>query len=197
MSGDWANPANHEHYAALWAGDVGKRGSPEWNAAYDQNLSDLRAKSASVASPPEHMNQQQFGPFYHGSPRSFKPGDTIDPNPPTRMSGMSREGYAYMSHSPSNAAQYSRGGDLRRLPRGKEGHVYEVEPTGTYGDDPGSPDSYRSPAPLRIKREIPVDKAEKRSVNHFHPDNHSPGYVGRDSEYDSDMDHFDRKWYGD
>jgi hypothetical protein len=39
----WQHP---EHYAALWADDTGKpRDDQEWQAAYERNLSDLRAEA--------------------------------------------------------------------------------------------------------------------------------------------------------
>jgi hypothetical protein len=52
----------------------------------------------------------------------------------------------------------------------------------------------RSRFPLRVKREVPIDKAKK--IRAPSEPSRPPGYIGRDSNYRKDQELFDRKWNG-
>lgn len=189
---DWHD--RPEHYAALWADDIGKpRDHPDWQAAYHENLSGLQAEAAKL--PNRNLSNAQFSPMYHGSPYSIEPGAHIEAGAkPSLFGGMSRTGYTYMTPDAERAASYAKGSMYQRA---KNPHLYQVEPTGEYGDDPGSSNGYRSRSPLRVVREIPMGQAGKQPSANSRNTTHGPNYIGRDSEYDSDMELFERKWYGD
>jgi hypothetical protein len=61
--GPWDNP---EYYARLWAYDTGGApGDPDWDAAYQQNLSDLRAE-AGRRDVEEAQQRQEASAAWHG-----------------------------------------------------------------------------------------------------------------------------------
>jgi rifampin ADP-ribosylating transferase len=100
------------------------------------------------------------GPFYHGTAAKLKIGDLLTPGFVSNYSKTRVMNHIYFSSTVASlAAQLAvalTGGEGR-------GHVYIVEPTGPFEDDPnvtnkrfkGNPTkSYRSKHPLRIVGEV-------------------------------------------
>lgn len=100
------------------------------------------------------------GPFYHGTAVKLKPGDLLSPGFESNyQKGRTSNNIYFSSTVASLAAQ------MAAALTGSEGrgHVYMVEPTGPFEDDPnvtnkrfkGNPTkSYRSRHPLRIVAEV-------------------------------------------
>ena len=102
------------------------------------------------------------GPFYHGTKTRFQPGDLLIPGCASNFEA------GRVSHNVYFAAALEPaiwGAELATALAGTDGrgHVYIVEPTGTFEDDPkltnkrfpGNPTtSYRTRAPLRIVGEV-------------------------------------------
>lgn len=109
--------------------------------------------------------------LYHGSGKRYREGDLIDPSQPhKRIHQQSDPSKAYFSDSLWNARRWA---DVAS-PSGN-GHVYEVEPTGHYEEDPhyagpeengiyelgdrGMPtrriNAYQTGEPLRVIRRVP------------------------------------------
>jgi rifampin ADP-ribosyltransferase len=94
--------------------------------------------------------------FYHGTRVELKPGDLIQPGYASNFTER-RSPWVYFSET-LNAATWGA-----ELAKGEgPGRIYEVEPTGSFMDDPnltnkrfpGNPTkSYRSKEPLRVVRE--------------------------------------------
>jgi rifampin ADP-ribosylating transferase len=100
------------------------------------------------------------GPFYHGTAAVLKPGDLLAPGFESNYQKGRISNHIYFSRTVASlAAQVAAALVGAQGP----GHVYEVEPTGPFEDDPnvtnkrfpGNPtQSYRSRHPLRIIREV-------------------------------------------
>ncbi len=101
------------------------------------------------------------GPFFHGTKAQLQPGDLLRVGVQLELPAGGRH-ESHLFHRPAG-----RGLDWRRSwPRwtGRHPHVYEVEPTGPFEDDPNVTDkkfpgnpptrSFRSREPLRVVREV-------------------------------------------
>jgi 8-oxo-dGTP diphosphatase len=109
------------------------------------------------------------GPWYHGSEHPFRPGDLVNPGYPSPHRGGSDD-HVYFTSDPGEAAVFAR-------PR-RGGHVYEVEPQGSYEGDPEDEDrgiNYQSMHPLRIVRRVPPPWQRKEAVSGYEA---VPGYDG-------------------
>lgn len=104
----------------------------------------------------------ETGPFFHGTIADVQPGDLLEAGRPSnyRPEVIMRHIYfTAVADGAGLAAELAAElADGTATPR-----VYEVEPTGTYEDDPNVTDkkfpgnpirSYRSSAPLRVVREV-------------------------------------------
>jgi rifampin ADP-ribosylating transferase len=102
------------------------------------------------------------GPFYHGTRFRFQPGDLLTPGRASNFEAGRVSNNVYFSASLEAAVW---GAELATKLAGDEarGHVYVVEPTGTFEDDPnltnkrfpGNPTrSYRTRDALRIVAEV-------------------------------------------
>jgi len=95
--------------------------------------------------------------FYHGTKADLKPGDLLQPSNPSNYTER-KSPWIYFSetlHAATWGAELARG-------EGR-GRIYEVEPTGSFVDDPNVTDkkfpgnptrSYRSQDPLRVLSEV-------------------------------------------
>ena len=102
------------------------------------------------------------GPFYHGTRIRLRPGDLLTAGRASNFEEGRVSNNVYFSASLEAAAW---GAELAMALAGEagRGHIYVVEPTGTFEDDPnltnkrfpGNPTrSYRTRAPLRIVAEL-------------------------------------------
>lgn len=100
------------------------------------------------------------GPFYHGTAALLKPGDLLTPGFTSNYQKGRVSNHIYFSSTVASLAA-----QLAAALTGVEGrgHVYIVEPTGPFEDDPnvtnkrfrGNPTkSYRSKDPLRVIAEV-------------------------------------------
>lgn len=103
------------------------------------------------------------GPFYHGTKAALEPGALIVPGHPSNYDPGRALRHVYFSALIEPAVW---GAELSVAMAGVPGpgHVYEVEPTGPFEDDPnltnkrfpGNPTrSFRAQAGLRVLRELP------------------------------------------
>ena len=106
---------------------------------------------------------QVEGPFFHGTRAALAPGDLISAGHPSNYEAGRVSNHVYFSALMGPAAWGAELAVARAGAPGR-GHVYEVEPTGPFDDDPnltnkrfpGNPTrSYRSRAPLRVLRAVP------------------------------------------
>ena len=102
------------------------------------------------------------GPFYHGTRYAFEVGDEIVPGRASNYQGGRVSNNVYFSALIETAAW---GAELATALAGDDasGHIYVVEPTGPFEDDPNVTNkrfpgnitqSYRSRDPLRIVGEV-------------------------------------------
>jgi hypothetical protein len=102
------------------------------------------------------------GPFYHGTRIRFQPGDLLTAGRASNFEEGRTSNNVYFSASLEAAVW---GAELATALAGEagRGHIYVVEPTSTFEDDPnltnkrfpGNPTrSYRTRAPLRIVAEL-------------------------------------------
>lgn len=140
------------------------------------------------------LNEEQFGPFFHGTKAELKPGEHIESGKAPRTSYLSIHGQNYFTPSYYNAAAAARAAGGSR--------IYKVEPTGEYGDDPGSFQAFRSKHPLRVVGE--ADPApgtwEMRALAKTYRTprvQHGPLYRSReeDPEYEKDAAYIERRIY--
>lgn len=99
-------------------------------------------------------------PLYHGTKANLKPGDLIVPGFMTNYGTGRKANHVYFSATLEAAvwgAELAQGAG--------PGHIYLVEPTGPFVDDPNLTDrkfpgnptkSYRSQLPVRIVGEVPT-----------------------------------------
>jgi hypothetical protein len=98
------------------------------------------------------------GPFYHGTKADLKPGDLLRPGHRSNFGERREANYVYLTAT-LDAATWGAELSVGEGP----GRVYQVEPTGSIGDDPNLTDkkfpgnptrSYRTRQPLRVVGEI-------------------------------------------
>lgn len=98
------------------------------------------------------------GPFFHGTKAHLSPGDLLTAGFNSNYRPDVVMNHIYFTALPDGAGLAAEIAALEGVP-----HVYEVEPTGDYENDPNVTDkkfpgnptrSYRSMAPLRILREV-------------------------------------------
>lgn len=101
------------------------------------------------------------GSFFHGTAAALQPGDFLLAGRPSNYRPDVVMNHVYFTALPAGAGLSA---ELAvELGAGATPHVYEVEPTGPFEDDPNVTDkkfpgnptrSFRSTAPLRIVREV-------------------------------------------
>ena len=100
----------------------------------------------------------EAGPFYHGTKAALGPGDLLSAGFSSNYRPEVIMNHIYFTALPDGAGLAAEIAALDGTP-----HVYEVEPTGDFEDDPNVTDkkfpgnptrSYRSASPLRVVREI-------------------------------------------
>ena len=100
------------------------------------------------------------GPFFHGTRVALQPGDELVPGRASNFQAGRVMRHVYFAALLETAVW---GAELAAALGGGEGHVYEVEPSGPFEDDPNVTDkrfpgnptrSYRSRSPLRVVREV-------------------------------------------
>ena len=117
--------------------------------------------SAHVPVTLEHYDHVE-GPFYHGTKSVLKPGDELVPGFGSNFQGGRVSNNIYFTALVDTAAW---GAELATALSGSEerGHIYVVEPLGSFEDDPnvtnkrfpGNPTrSYRTREPLRVVAEV-------------------------------------------
>lgn len=101
---------------------------------------------------------ENAGPFYHGTKAVLQPGDLLKPGFRSNYGRRLRANFVYFSATMDAAvwgAELAAGASA--------GHIYCVEPTGNFEDDPNLTDkkfpgnptkSYRSRHPLRVLGEV-------------------------------------------
>lgn len=98
------------------------------------------------------------GPFYHGTKAELHPGDLLTAGQRSNYRPEVVMNHVYFTALVQGAGLAAEIAALDGIP-----HVYEVEPTGPFEDDPNVTDKkfpgnltrfYRSTAPLRIVREV-------------------------------------------
>lgn len=111
--------------------------------------------------PPRTAAAERPGPWYHGSPFEFMPGDILTPEEAARYPGFAnydvRHGnipHVYFTNSLDHAAGYART-QSRLNPAGRR-NVYEVDPLSVPEADPydKSGTAYRDAAGVRVVRRI-------------------------------------------
>ena len=102
------------------------------------------------------------GPFYHGTRHALRIGELLTPGRASNFEAGRVSNNVYFSAT-LEAAIWGAELATALAGSGDRGHVYVVEPTGTFEDDPnltnkrfpGNPTrSYRTRAPLRIVGEV-------------------------------------------
>jgi len=102
------------------------------------------------------------GPFFHGTRLAFEAGDELVPGTPSNYQEGRTSNHVYFAALVETAVW---GAELAVALQGGEGrgHVYVVEPTGPFEDDPNVTDkrfpgnptrSYRTRHPLRVVGEL-------------------------------------------
>ncbi|WP_209326312.1 NAD(+)--rifampin ADP-ribosyltransferase [Brevibacterium renqingii] len=105
------------------------------------------------------------GPFFHGTRAALQPGDLLTAGYTSNYRPEVTMNHIYFTALPDGAGLAAEVAALRSEADGFSGqpHVYEVEPTGEYENDPNVTDkkfpgnptrSYRSRQPLRVIREV-------------------------------------------
>lgn len=98
------------------------------------------------------------GPFYHGTKADLKPGDLLVPGYSSNYGERKKANFIYFTAT-MDAAIW--GAEL--AVGDKPGRIYQVEPTGTFENDPNLTDkkfpgnptrSYRTKSPLRVVGEV-------------------------------------------
>lgn len=98
------------------------------------------------------------GPFFHGTKAGLRPGDVLVPGQQSNFGSRRVANHVYFTAT-TDAAVW--GAELS-VGQGR-GHVYRVEPTGPFEDDPNLTDqrfpgnptrSYRTRSPVRVVAEV-------------------------------------------
>ncbi|MCO7222529.1 NAD(+)--rifampin ADP-ribosyltransferase [Klenkia sp. PcliD-1-E] len=104
----------------------------------------------------------ETGPFFHGTAAALRPGDLLTAGRPSNYRPEMTMNHVYFTALVDGAGLAAEIAVDLRSGAGAP-HVYEVEPTGPFEDDPNVTDqkfpgnptrSYRSAAPLRVVREV-------------------------------------------
>jgi 8-oxo-dGTP diphosphatase len=96
--------------------------------------------------------------WYHGTASQYQPGDLVDPAYAGKVQRTARPGTTYFTHSLGQATDFADW--AQKAGKTVDGgypaaHVYEVEPTGDYEEDPDDPRSaWASKSPLRVVRHV-------------------------------------------
>lgn len=98
------------------------------------------------------------GPFYHGTKADLKPGDLLEAQKNSNYGERKKANFVYMTAT-MDAAKWGA-----ELAIGKGvGRIYQVEPTGSFENDPNLTDkrfpgnptrSYRTQQPLKVVAEV-------------------------------------------
>lgn len=111
------------------------------------------------------------GPFFHGTKASLSPGDLLEPGRRANFGENRTAGHIYFAAT-LDAAVWGAELSVGEGP----GHVYRVEPTGPFHDDPnltnkrfpGNPTrSYRSKDPIRVVEEVAWDPHSPEVLQHM------------------------------
>ena len=103
------------------------------------------------------------GPFFHGTRFAFAPGDELVPGRASNYHQGRVMNHVYFSALVDTAAWGAELGTAL-ADEAQRGHIYEVEATGPFEDDPNVTNkrfpgnitqSYRTRFPVRIVREVP------------------------------------------
>ncbi|SCX58406.1 rifampin ADP-ribosylating transferase [Klenkia marina] len=104
----------------------------------------------------------ETGPFFHGTAADLRPGDLLTAGRPSNYRPEITMNHVYFTALVDGAGLAAEVAvELTSGPAAP--HVYEVEPTGAFEDDPNVTDkkfpgnptrSYRSTDPLRVVREV-------------------------------------------
>ncbi|SDG88164.1 NAD(+)--rifampin ADP-ribosyltransferase [Klenkia brasiliensis] len=104
----------------------------------------------------------ETGPFFHGTAAALRPGELLVAGRPSNYRPEMTMNHVYFTALVDGAGLAAEIAVELRSGAG-DPHVYEVEPTGPFEDDPNVTDkkfpgnptrSYRSTAPLRVVREV-------------------------------------------
>ncbi|MCW2929913.1 MAG: hydrolase [Actinomycetia bacterium] len=136
------------HYARLLnrlSRDAGADFLEKRSRYLDEGSDESRSARARYADPfgqdpgsEQHTAAAAEGPWYHGSPNRFTPGDVIDP---AFEQSPDDEPYAYLARDPGHANAY--------------GHVYEVSPSAAVEPVPhGAEGEFRTAGPARVTRKV-------------------------------------------
>ena len=115
--------------------------------------------------------------WYHGTASEYQPGDLVDPSYAGKVQRTARPGSAYFTHSLGQATDFADW--AQKASRTADGeypaaHVYEVEPTGDYEEDPDdSRSAWVTRSPLRVVRHV----MSKELGDHW-PKTAATGYEG-------------------
>jgi rifampin ADP-ribosylating transferase len=112
------------------------------------------------------------GPFFHGTRTAFDVGDLVAAGYPSNYHQGRRSNYIYFSALLEPAAWAA---ELTSALAGgtDRGHIYVVEPTGPFEDDPNVTNkkfagnvtrSYRTRHPMRVSAEVPSWKGHSAEV---------------------------------
>ena len=127
-------------------------------------IAELIAESAGSPHVPvtfEHCDHVA-GPFFHGTGVEFKVGDLVVAGQPSNHEAGRISNHVYFAALIEPAVW---GAELAnaRAGRAERGHIYIVEPTGPFEDDPNVTNkkfpgnvtkSYRTPHPMRVVEEL-------------------------------------------
>lgn len=105
------------------------------------------------------------GPFFHGTRAALQPGDLLTAGYASNYRPEVTMNHIYFTALPAGAGLAAEVAALRSEADGLSGqlHVYEIEPTAEFENDPNVTDkkfpgnptrSYRSAEPLRVIREV-------------------------------------------
>jgi len=104
----------------------------------------------------------ETGPFFHGTAAALRPGDLLTAGRPSNYRPEVTMNHVYFTALVGGAGLAAEIA-VELVSGSVAPHVYEVEPTGAFEDDPNVTDkkfpgnptrSYRSTAPLRVVREV-------------------------------------------
>jgi 8-oxo-dGTP diphosphatase len=115
--------------------------------------------------------------WYHGTASEYQPGDLVDPSYAGKVQRTARPGSAYFTHSLGQATDFADW--AQKASRTADGeypaaHVYEIEPTGDYEEDPDdSRSAWVTRSPLRVVRHV----MSKELGDHW-PKTAATGYEG-------------------
>lgn len=104
----------------------------------------------------------ETGPFFHGTAAALRPGDLLTAGRPSNYRPEITMNHVYFTALVDGAGLAAEMA-VELVSGSAVPHVYEVEPTGPFEDDPNVTDkkfpgnptrSYRSTTPLRVAREV-------------------------------------------